>query len=49
MLKDPVSVTLDLEALDFERLKVIAEARGTSVAALIRKAVQAHLRRLERK
>ena len=33
----------------FERLKASAEARGTSVAALVRKAVQAHLKRLERK
>ncbi len=49
VLEDPVSVTLDLEGPDFERLKAFAEARDTSVAALIRKAVQAHLKRLERK
>lgn len=49
MLKDPVSITLDLEGPDFERLKASAEARGTSVAALVRKAVQAHLKRLEKR
>ena len=49
MLKDPVSVTLDLEGPDFERLKAFAEAKDTSVAALVRKAVQAHLKRLERR
>jgi hypothetical protein len=49
VLKDPVSVTLDLEGSDFERLKAFAEARDTSVAALVRRAVQAHLKRLERK
>lgn len=49
MLEDPVSITLDLEGPDFERLKAFAEASGTSVAALVRKAIQAHLRRLERR
>jgi len=43
-LKDPVSVTMDLERPDAEALQAIAEQRGVSVASLVRAAVRAYMR-----
>lgn len=45
MLKDPVSFTGDLERPDFEALQAIAKRRDVSVAALVRAAVAAYVRR----
>ena len=44
-LEDPVSVTFDMERPRVERLRAIAKERGVSAASLIRKAVDAYLRR----
>jgi hypothetical protein len=44
-LEDPVSVTIDLERPQAERLRAIADDRGVSLASLVRKAVGAYLRR----
>ena len=47
-LKEPVSITGDLERADAEALEAIAEDRGVSVASLVREAVAAYLRRRRR-
>ncbi len=47
-MKDPVSMTLEIERRQKEALEVIAERRGVSVAALIRKAVDSFLKRQKR-
>ena len=44
-LEDPVSVTFDMERPKIERLRAIARERGVSAASLIRKALDAYLRR----
>ena len=44
-LKDPVSITLDLERPDADALKAIASERDASVASLVRAAVSAYLKR----
>jgi predicted DNA-binding ribbon-helix-helix protein len=49
VLQDPVSVTLDLEEPQIERLREIADERGVSVASLIRQAVDAFLARRKKK
>ncbi len=49
ILKDPVTVTTDVERPDFEVLEVIAEERGVSVASLVRAAVAAYVKRRRRK
>ncbi len=43
-LHDPVGFALDLERPDLEVLRKLAVERATSVAAIVRKAIQAHLR-----
>lgn len=47
-LADPVSLTLDLERADHEALCTIAERRGKPLAALVRAAVRAYVRRAGR-
>lgn len=47
-LRDPVSFTGDLERADMEALAEIAEQQGVSVAALVRTAVTAYLKRQRR-
>ena len=47
-LEDPVSVTFDLERRDHEGLRALAEQRGKPLAALVRAAVRAFLRRAGR-
>jgi len=44
-LKDPVSMTLDLERPQKDALEVLAHQDGASVASLVRKAVATYLRR----
>ncbi len=44
-LEDPVSVTFEMERPQNKSLRALAKERGVSVASLIRKAVDAHLRR----
>ncbi len=45
---DPERIAVDLEKPDLDALRVLAEDRGTSVAALIRRAVVAYLKRAGR-
>jgi len=47
-LREPVSFTGDLERADLEALAQIAEQRGVSVAALVRTAVTAYVKRQRR-
>jgi len=47
-LRDPVSFTGDLESSDLEALAKIAEQQGVTVAALVRTAVAAYVRRQRR-
>lgn len=47
-LREPVSFTGDLERADLEALAEIAEQRGVSVAALVRAAVAAYVKRQRR-
>jgi hypothetical protein len=47
-LREPVSFTGDLEQSDLQALAEIAEQRGVSVAALVRAAVAAYLKRQRR-
>ena len=42
---DPVRTTTVLDGPDFDRVEAIAERRGSTVAAVIRDAVRAFLRR----
>lgn len=42
---DPVRATTVLDGPDFDRVEAIAERRGSTVAAVIRDAVKAFLRR----
>ena len=42
---EPVRFTFDVERADLNALKAIAEARGVSVAKLVRGSVRAYLRR----
>jgi hypothetical protein len=49
ILKDPVTVTNDIERADIEVLEAIAEERDVSVASLIRKAVTTYVKRHRRK
>ena len=42
---DLVSVTFDVERPDLDTLRAIAAKEGVSVAAVLRRAVKAHLRR----
>jgi hypothetical protein len=44
-LKEPVSMTLDLERPQKDALEVLAHQDGVSVASLVRKAVATYLRR----
>lgn len=44
-LKDPVSLTIDLEKPERDALQAIAAKRGVSVASLVRQAVDAFLKR----
>ncbi len=44
-LKDPIRVTADFDGKEIERLRQRAERRGVPVAALLREAVKAYLRR----
>ena len=48
-LKDPVSFTGDLERADMDALKELAEEREVGVAALVREAIQAYLKRRRRR
>ena len=45
---DPERIAVDLEKPDLDALRVLAEERDTSVAALIRRAVAAYLKRTKR-
>ena len=49
ILKDPVTVTTDVERPDLEVLEAIAEERGVSVASLVRAAVAAYVKRWSRR
>ena len=49
MLKEPVSLTLDVERPQVEDLREIAEEREVSVASLVREAISTYLRRRGRK
>ena len=48
MLKDAVSFTGDVERDDMDALEAIAEEKGISVAALVRQAIKAFLKRRRR-
>jgi len=48
-LKDPVTVTTDVERPDIEVLEAIAERRGVSIASLVRAAVVAYVKRQKRR
>ena len=47
-VKDPVRFTLDFERPHFEALEALAGEREDSVAEVVRKAVEAYLKRLGR-
>ncbi len=47
-LKDPVSVTCDVERADVDSLAAIGIKRGVSVASLVRAAVAAYVKRQRR-
>ncbi len=49
VLKDPVTVTTDVERPDIEVLEAIAERRGVSIASLVRAAVVAYVKRQKRR
>ena len=44
-VEEPVRFTFDLERSDMDALKAISEARGVSVAKIVRGSVRAYLRR----
>ena len=44
-MKDPTRIGVDFEAEQLNGLRELAETRGTSVAALIRLAVEQYLKR----
>lgn len=46
LVEEPERVAIDIERSDLDTLREVAEARGTSVAALIRKAISQYLTRL---
>ncbi len=48
IVANPERIAVDLEKPDLDALRVLAEDRGTSVAALIRRAVAAYLKRAKR-
>ncbi len=48
-LKDPVSVTCDVERADVDSLAAIGIKRGVSVASLVRAAVAAYVKRQRRR
>ncbi len=48
-LREPVSFTGDIERPDMDALEAIAEERGVSVAALVRAAVAAYVKRQRRR
>ena len=47
-LENAVSVTFDMERSQSDSLREVADEKGVSAAALIRKAIAAYLRRLGR-
>ncbi len=49
ILKDPVTVTTDVERPDMDALEAIAVERGVSVASLVRAAVAAYVTRQRRR
>jgi hypothetical protein len=44
-VNDPERLTVDFERADLNALRALADDRGTSVASLVRKAVEQFLRR----
>ena len=48
IVANPERIAVDLEKPDLDSLRALAEERGTSVAALIRRAVNAYLGRARR-
>ncbi len=48
IVANPERIAVDLEKPDLDALRALAEDRGTSVAALIRRAVAAYLKRTKR-
>ena len=48
IVADPERIAVDLEKPDLDALRTLAEERETSVAALIRRAVGAYLKRAKR-
>jgi hypothetical protein len=49
IVQKPERIAVDLEKPDLDALRALAESRGTSVAALVRRAVTQYLRRAGRK
>lgn len=45
VVNDPERLTVDFERADLNALRALADDRGTSVASLVRKAVEQFLRR----
>ena len=45
VVQDPERIAVDLEKPELDRLRALADSRGTSVADLIRRAVAQYLRR----
>lgn len=48
-LKDPHRYTMDFEGPQMDALEAIAQERGTSIASVVREAVDAYLRRRRRR
>ncbi len=44
-VEDPIRFTFDLERTEMEALRALSEARGVSVAKIVRRAVRAYVRR----